>query len=204
MNKNSTPEHLNASECNRALEAFVSDEENILRLYKIARRHAGSDLDAEELVQDAFTRILDGDRAWPRGLGATPFVIKVIQSIASERREKQKRRKPFMTMTGTPPEDILPCLEPTAADMLELLQQDAIMRAKTLKHFEDDPELRMLAEALLDGWEKQELLSLFDQDEPRYKATRKRFRRRMQKLEAALTQTGGPHDQDHAQEVDDC
>lgn len=203
MNKNSTPEHLSASERNAALEAFTSNPEQILRLYKIARRYAGNDLEAGDLVQEAFTRILDDDRAWPRGLDARPFVIKVIQSIADEIRQKKKRRERHVTITGAPPEDTLPCPEPTAAEMLELLQQNATMRTRMLEYFRDDPELYMLAEALLEGWEKPELLSLFDHDETRYQATRKRFRRKTKKLEAALNQTGGTHDQNHAREDDD-
>ncbi|MDQ1902355.1 sigma factor [Paracoccus sp. WLY502] len=203
MNKSSTPEHLSASECNAALETFASNTDQMLRLDKIARRYAGSDLEAEELVQEAFIRILDGDRAWPRGLDTRSFVIKVIQSIASEIRERGKRRKPHMTMTGTLPEDTLPCPDLTAAETLDLLQQDAAMRARMLEYFKDDPELCMLAEALLEGWEKSELLFLFDQDESRYQATRKRFRRRTKKLEATLTKIGEPHDQDQAREADD-
>jgi DNA-directed RNA polymerase specialized sigma24 family protein len=167
MNKSSMPEHLSASECNVALVALTSNNEQSLRIFKIARRYAGSDLDAEELVQEAFVRILDGERIWPRGLDATPFVIKVIQSIASEIRSKRKRREPYMITTGEIPEDTLQCPAPTAAELLELIQQDAAMRARMLEYFRDDPEIRTLAEALLEGWDKTELLSLFDHDEPR-------------------------------------
>ncbi len=204
MNRSSTPEHLSASECNVALVALTSNADQSLRLHKVARRYAGSDLDAEELIQEAYVRILDGERTWPVGLDAMPFIIKVIQSIASEIREKRKRREPYMTTTGTPPDDnTLPCPAPTAAEMLETLQEDASMRARMLEHFKDDPDLHMLAEALLEGWGKPELLSLFDHDEPQYQATRKRFRRKMKKLEAVLIQTGGPHDKEYAREAND-
>lgn len=204
MNKSSTPEHLGAAEKYEGLEALAADAEQSMRLRVIAGRHARGDLEAEDLVQEAFIRILDGDgRAWPRDLPALPFVAGVIRSVASEIREKRKRRKPHMTMTEEPPDDTVACPAPTAAETLEMLQQDAAMRARALKHFEDDPELQTLTEALLQGWEKAELLSLFDHDETRYQATRKRFRRRTKKLPAALPQTGGPHDQDHAWEADD-
>lgn len=203
MNKSSAPEHLSAAECNAALETFAADAEQLLRLQLIARRHAGSDLEAADLVQEAFTRILDGDRAWPKGLAAQPFLIRVIQSIASEIREKRKRRKPHMATKGDPPEDTVPCFAPTAAEMLETLQEDAATRVRVLEHFDDDPELRTLTEALLEGWEKPELLSLFDHDETRYSTTRRRLRRRLNKLSVALPQIGGTHDQDHAREADD-
>lgn len=98
-----------------------------------------------------------------------------------------------MVATGDPP-------VPTPAELLELLQQDRSI----LDHFEDDPELRTLAEALLEGWEKPELLSLFDNDATKYNTTRKRYRRRIDKLLAALPRSGGPHDQDRARETDDC
>jgi len=202
MNKKSTPGYLNATERNAALEGFVADEAQLLRLYAIARRRAGSDLEAEELVQEAFRRILDEDRSWPRGVATQPFIVKVIQSIASEIREKRKRRRPHMHVIGDPPDDTVPCLAPTAAEALEALQHDMTMRARAFKYFEDDPELLMLTEALLEGWKKQDLLSLFDNDELRYQTTRKRFRRRMTKLQAAPTKIGGPHDQDHAREND--
>ena len=203
MNKSSALEHLTAAECNAALEAFVADEEQLLKLHRIARRHAGRDLEADDLVQDAFTRILDGSRTWPRGLAAMPFLIGVIRSIANGMRKKLKKHDAETTMSGDPPDDTVPSSTPTAAEMLETLQQDAAMRAQTLDHFEDDPELRTLAEAFLERWEKAELLSLFDNDEHKYEAARKRFRRRTKKLEAALPKPGGAHDQDHAREADD-
>ena len=203
MNKSSVPRHRTPAECNEALESFVADVEQLLRVERIARRHAGSDLEAADLLQEAFTRILAGDRAWPCGLDAQPFVIEVIRSIASERREKWKRRRSHIATTGDPPPETVPCTAPTAAERLEGLQQDAAMRARALAHFDDDPELRALTEALLEGWEKPEMLSLFDHDQTRYNSTRRRLRRRLNKLPVAPPQTGEPNDQDHAREADD-
>lgn len=203
MNKSSALEHLTAAECSAALEAFVADEKELLRLKVIARRRAGSDLEADELIQDAFIGILDGNRSWPRGLATRPFLIEVIRSIANGVREKRKRREAEMGMPGVLSDDTVPCSAPTAAEVLESLQRDGVMRARMLEHFGDDPELRALAEALLEGWEKAELLSLFDNDETKYSTTRRRLRRRLNKLPVVPSQMSGAHDQDNAREVDD-
>lgn len=201
MNKSSSLEHLTPTECNTALEAFVADEAKLLHLHMIARRRAGSDLEAEDLIQDAFTLVLNGTRAWPRGLDATRFLFKTIQSIANGERQKRKRRERDGKLTGDPPDEDVPCPAPTAAELLEMLQEDTALRDRALRHFEDDPSLQALAKGLLDGQEKTELLRLFDNDETRYQTARTRFRRKTQKLLSALPQTGGSHDQEQAREA---
>ena len=45
--------------------------------------------------------------------------------------------------------------------------------------FEDDEEAEALAEGIMDGFEREELLSLFDGDVTRHETVRKRFRRKV-------------------------
>ena len=102
-----------------------------------------------------------------------------------------------------PPDGEVPCPARTPAETLETLHQDDAMRTLLLTYFEGDDELQTLAEGLFEGWPKDDLLALFDNDERRYATIRKRYRRKTEKLRGALPQPGGPHDQDHAQEADD-
>jgi hypothetical protein len=66
--------------------------------------------------------------------------------------------------------------EDASADEL-VLETEVVTYIMAL--FEDDAEAEALAEGILDGWEKDELLGLFDGDVARYETMRKRFRRKI-------------------------
>ena len=74
---------LSLCQVERAL-ASLSDGERIA-LMKIARLYARkTPYDKEDLVQEAFARVLSGRRAWTKGTGPVLFLGGVIRSIAWE------------------------------------------------------------------------------------------------------------------------
>ena len=76
-------ERLSLWQVERAL-ASLSDGEKIA-LMKIARLYARkTPYDKEDLVQEAFARVLSGRRAWTKGARPVMFLGGVIRSIAWE------------------------------------------------------------------------------------------------------------------------
>jgi RNA polymerase sporulation-specific sigma factor len=62
-----------------------------LKLEQIARRFVAP-CDAPDLLQEAFSRILEGGRNWPSDIEFLPFMAQVMRSIASTERRKTERR----------------------------------------------------------------------------------------------------------------
>src|SRR5262249_652368 len=72
-----------APEIINAIKSLGAEEKTAI--VKIARLHARkTQYDHEDLLQEAYSRILDGRRAWARGVPAVPFFGGVIRSIAWE------------------------------------------------------------------------------------------------------------------------
>ena len=63
----------------------------------------------------------------------------------------------------------------SAADLV--LETEIVTHVMAL--FDGDDDAEALAEGIMDGWEKQDLLSLFDGDTTRYETVRKRFKRKV-------------------------
>ena len=72
---------------------------------------------------------------------------------------------------------------PSPAELVEALSE----RQSALRRIEDDPEVHALAEAILEGWDTDQLLSLFDGSQKAYETTRRRLRRRIE----AMSRTDG-------------
>ena len=183
----SAPEHHGPEEVHRAL-ADLLESEGSVRLMAIARLHARKcRLDADDLFHEACVLSMCGDRRWPRDVPMLTFLAGVMRSIAHGWRKKARR------MADKPPDEALIGDDyPTPADMLE----EADLLKKALRRFEDDPEVHMLLQALIDGWGKSDLLSLFDEDEIAYATARRRLRRKLNKL----SQQEDLHDQNAARE----
>jgi hypothetical protein len=63
----------------------------------------------------------------------------------------------------------------SAADLV--LETEVVTYVMAL--FENDAEAETLAEGIMEGWEKDDLLGLFNGNATRYETVRKRFRRKM-------------------------
>lgn len=126
----------------------------------------------DEVIQEAICRALEGKRRWPKGLNLFAFLSGVMKSIVSENPKLGFRRnidRDIDTDLDVVSEDA------SAADLV--LETEVVTYIMAL--FEDDDDAEALAEGIMDGWEKDDLLSLFDGNVTRYETVRKRFRRKM-------------------------
>lgn len=84
-------EHLSLEEVARLLHR--QRQPDILRLAAIAETWVRGvpRRDASDLLNEALTRILSGDRPWPADLGLHPFLSQVMRSIASQWRREDMR-----------------------------------------------------------------------------------------------------------------
>src|SRR5262249_39556416 len=74
---------LSRAEIDNAIKFLTAAEKT--KIMKIAAQHAKmTPYEAEDLLQEASLRAMDGRRKWPRGLHATTFFWGVMRSIAWE------------------------------------------------------------------------------------------------------------------------
>ena len=136
------------------------------------RCRVGRPGEEEEVLQDAIYRVLEGKRKWPKGLNLYAFLSGVMKSIVSEQSKIGFRRnvdRDIDKAANIVSEDT------SAADLV--LETEIVTHVMAL--FDGDDDAEALAEGIMDGWEKQDLLSLFDSDTTRDETVRKRFKRKV-------------------------
>jgi len=149
----------------RAL-ASLSEGEKIA-LMKVARLYARkTPYDKEDLIQEAFARVLSGRRAWTNGTGPVLFLGGVIRSIAWE----WKSEGP---LDQTPSTDL---------KMEERNANAAIDAAKIVVLFDDDPVARNMVAAMMDGARGEELQAISRLGKVAYESKRTKIRRRVEKF----------------------
>jgi hypothetical protein len=136
-------------------------------LMKIAMLYARkTPYDHQDLVQEAFTRILSGRRVWPRGANASLFLGGVIRSIAWE----WKRERPFKVT------------EATDITVQERNANAAIDATRIVSLFNDDMVARKMVMAMMDGARGEELQSVSGLGKTEYESKRTKIRRRIEKF----------------------
>jgi hypothetical protein len=134
---------------------------------KIARLYARrTPYDHEDLIHEAFTRVLSGRRTWPRHVDATMFLGGVIRSIAWEWRCER------------------PCDEPKRTDNAseERNANAAIDAGKIIAIFDDDSVTRRMIIAMMDGAKGEELQAISGLSKMEYESKRTKIRRRIDKF----------------------
>ena len=120
----------------------------------------GAAFDADDLLQEAFQRALDGTRQCTRTLEFVPFLAGVMRSIASDWRKARKRRPEMslVTETGCLREVILQARDasPVADEVLTLNEEKQAIFAL----FIDDSLAQRLLEGIMDGLAGAQLRSL--------------------------------------------
>jgi RNA polymerase sigma-70 factor (ECF subfamily) len=166
----------------QALALQLVTETDLLRLKAIARLHARglpSDVSWSDLLQEAFTRVLDGSRRQPEGLPVLPFLAGVMRSIKAEhgrRAHREAMRLPKLladTETVDVPEgealDPAPNVERRLAAMQEL---EVIHQL-----FADDPQARQVIAGLAEEHSPEEICKRCAMSKTDYDSTRRRMRR---------------------------
>jgi RNA polymerase sigma-70 factor (ECF subfamily) len=165
----------------QALDAKLVTEADLLRLKVIARLHARGlppHVGWGDLLQEAFTRVLDGSRRKPEGVPMVAFMAGVMRSIKEQHwrqtRRGARQRSKLLAERGPlgfddEPIDPAPSLERRVIAIEEL---EAIN-----KLFEDDLQARQIISALCEGRTPEETCASYSMSKTDYDSTRKRIRR---------------------------
>jgi len=159
----SPAETYTAAEIREAVKTLTAQHKTAL--VKLAKAYAmKTSFDYEDLLHEAYTRILDGKRVWPRSVAVVPFLAGVMKSIAWDWR----RRDESVEVGDVGYED------QTAHVRIDL--------QKIIGLFDDDPIAQKMVIALLDGARGEELRELSGLNKTEYESKRAKIRRRIEKV----------------------
>jgi DNA-directed RNA polymerase specialized sigma24 family protein len=155
-------------------------EADLARLEMAARGFSRTcGIDADDLLQEALTRALEGDRTCGRGTPFIPFLCGVMQSLASEEYEARKegRRPVTVLRKGEPVLPDAPTLEPSPEQSAGSTIDDRPTLAAIEAGAAGDEQLQLLMEGIYDGMRGAELEQLLSVDTKGLAAVRKRLKR---------------------------
>jgi DNA-directed RNA polymerase specialized sigma24 family protein len=168
---NDEPTHLSRSEVRRALGRLRPVE--ILRLSVLAR-HWSRGLRqrvADDLLNEAFDRILSGRRPWPSELTTPAFFNGIMRSIASEWRREDVREPLIEDHKEGASDEIEGGMRPD----YEL--KDLLSRMR--RALDGDPEARGVMEHMLADSDREEAQVALGLDATGYDTARRRMIRHM-------------------------
>jgi hypothetical protein len=120
----------------------------------------------EDLIQEAFMRVLDGRREWPRGLHVVPFLCGVMRSIAWDWRVENRDEG----VEG----------EPTGSEEGHAIARLDAQRVIDL--FKDDPIAQKILIGMMDGARGEDLRELSGLTRTEYESKRTKIRRHLEKV----------------------
>jgi DNA-directed RNA polymerase specialized sigma24 family protein len=171
-----SPEEIRA-----AIDAFTDVE--WVRVRKAAEYWARAHgVDADDVMQDALERAIDGRRQCPQHLSVLAFLSGAMRSISSGERKAQAERGEVHLVA----EDGRLIVDPahdrqTPAEAAESTQEVARIKQTFLDLFEDDLAAQTILEGTMDGMEGEELRVLTDLDIKGFATKRRLIRRRIDK-----------------------
>lgn len=176
---------LSAEEINAALDNLP--EGALVRLERIARWLAsGRSISAEDLVQEAVLRALDGVRKCPRTVSVMAFLVGVMRSIVSAS-NKAVRTDPLALQQDAPADTEYDSLTQVRAEGRDPLQQLIAredvdrMLAELVDMFHDDPPAELVLLGVCQEMRPEEICADLKLDETGYATIRRRIRRRIDK-----------------------
>jgi hypothetical protein len=158
-------DHLAAAEITNVINTLMDGEKTAI--VKIAKLYARkTSYGHEDLLQEAYCRVLDGRRGWARGVPAVLFFHGVIRSIAWEWKAEFTSEDIDIGDEG-------------AVERGTLAKIDVM---KILALFDDDPAARKIVLGMMDGARGEELQESSGLNPTEYESKRKKIRRRIEKL----------------------
>ncbi|MCZ8170882.1 MAG: hypothetical protein O9272_03985 [Brevundimonas sp.] len=155
-----------------------------VRLKKVAAYYARPAVPAQDLLQEAFARALDGSRVCPAHVDAVRFLAEAMRSIADGEQEKADRRPALVSIEGergAATAMSVPDPAPSVESRIVQAEQDARMRTDLLALFDDDPAAKDIVEGTMEGMTAEDLRELTGLDRTAYDSKRKLIRRRIDK-----------------------
>ncbi len=169
---------LDLLEAREAIERLTSAD--VLRLERAGRQFAfAAGCDAGELLSEAVYQTLAGERNCPREMAMMPFLIGVMRSRASARRQKVKPELVSADATDAAGRLLYEPVETGPnVEELALRQEDTLARRSALEDlFADDEKATLFLWAYLDGLVKEETMAMMGIDAKAYDTIRRRVRR---------------------------
>ena len=168
------PEEIRAT-----IEAFT--DLDWLRVRKAAEHWAcAHDADAEDVMQDALERAIDGSRQCPRDISIFTFLSGAMRSISGDERKARTRRTEINVVADDGSLVVDPIDDrPNAAEAAQSRQAAAEIKQAVLGLFEDDLAAQTIVEGDMDGIEGEELRDLTGLDAKAFASKRRLVRRRI-------------------------
>ena len=155
------------------------------RLRKVAAAYArGRPIEADDLLQEAFRRALDGNRTCPAHVTVVKFLAEAMRSIAhgeKEKGDKQPFLVPLANHSNSEPVADPPDARPDPEQLVMSNEAIAAMTETMLTLFEDDPTAQIILEGIMEGMEGEALRELTELDATAYQSKRRLIRRRIDK-----------------------
>jgi RNA polymerase sigma factor (sigma-70 family) len=200
------PQPATRGEIDQTIEALTPEDTERIdqsarnRLYAIGRA-AANGRSHDDLIQEAFTRILDGTRHWYKdnGVSFADWLVGAIYSIASEwagHRKRNKKRPDYallesvLSKTDDDGKKISPfdgIQEPSLNVEEELIDAEREAENKTLAEkieaaFADDEKASILLMGFEDGMDAPTIRAEFGMSDKEYRTTMRRIQRRVRKM----------------------
>lgn len=171
-----------------AVETFKNltdtEKRNLARVAKLLAGH-GEFAAADELISEAYIRIADGTRRWPKAQPFVTFLAGVMRSLLTdgmfltdEQKIKALKHK-FAVVDSDEFDRIAAPVDGELAARKAVLEQ---VMSKLMRHFEGDQEMELLIMGIDDDRRGQALQELIGVDAKRLEALRTRLNRQIDKL----------------------
>lgn len=156
------------------------------RLRLVAKKFAWRCVaDADDLLQEAFVRALEGERKCPSDVEVVKFLAEAMRSIADGETEKIKKRGSTVPLLqpGFEQEGAFDPItaEPNAEEAVIGAQNAMAIRGAMLDIFAGDSQARDLLEGIMEDFGTEELRSLTGLDATAYASKRRLIRRTIDK-----------------------
>jgi DNA-directed RNA polymerase specialized sigma24 family protein len=136
--------------------------------------------DAEDVMQDALERAVEGGRQCPRDISIFTFLAGAMRSISGDERKARTRRAEIHlvaedgSLVVDPIDD-----QPNAAEAAQSREAAEGIKQAVLDLFEDDLAAQAIVEGDMDGIEGEELRELTGLDAKAFASKRRLVRRRI-------------------------
>ncbi len=164
-----------------ALALNLVSEMDFLRLKAVARLYARGlppDVDWDDLLQEAFTRVFVGTRVKPDGIAMVPFVAGVIRSLRSAHLRRafgSAGADAVQIDDATQPRHSLELADPAPGPERSLIARQELDAIRSL--FADDPLPLKIIKGLGEGMTAEQIRAAGNISKVDYDSARKRMRR---------------------------
>ena len=171
-------------EVESAILAFTPDE--ALRLRDVSWRYASlCTLEADDLLQEAIVRALEGSRKCPVNISVVRFLAEAMRSIAHGESEKTENQVVPISLLSADDQESKSLNRPDRSPSIEenVINEEsaAILRNSIIALFNEGTPERDMVEGIMDGWSAEELRELLNLDKTVYNSMRRLIRRRLNK-----------------------